>query len=77
MGAVHVLGLRWWNGRALRTRVSGGSCVGVVNIEAMDVADAWARCTFLVHGEFAELPVWARCTFKAWRTLPLGRGAHL
>jgi hypothetical protein len=78
VGAVHVQGLGWWNGE-------GANNVGVGNLPCRDgahsrhleVAHAWARCAFMISGQFMELPVWARCTFRAWMLLPLGRGAHL
>ena len=32
LGIVQILGLGWWNGRELRTQVSGGPRMGMVHI---------------------------------------------
>jgi hypothetical protein len=52
-GAVHICSSR---------KVRRGSRVGAMHILDIDAAPAWARCTFTVHGKFADAPVWARCT---------------
>ena len=55
MGVAHILGLGWWNGRALRIQMTEGPRVGVVHIQSVEAAFASEWGAFIMRGSLREV----------------------